>query len=192
MEEKIKAIAQRIRGLRELLEISVEEMTAVTGMRPEEYIAMENGENDFSFTFIYKCAGRFGVDMVEILDGTSPTLSFYSVMKKGQGMPITRREGFSYLHLAPYFKDKLAEPFMVTARYSEEEQNAPIHLSRHDGQEINIILSGKLKIQLENYTEILEPGDTIYYDSSHGHGMIAVDGTDCEFISIILKRNENK
>ncbi len=192
MDEKIREIAQRIRGLRELLEISTAEMAEVTGMSPEDYEAMENGENDFSFTFIYKCARKFGVDMVEILDGTSPTLSFYSIVRRGEGMPISRRKGFSYLHLAPFFKEKLAEPFWVTARYSEAEQNAPIQLSRHDGQEIDIIISGRLKVQLEGYTEILEPGDTIFYDSSHGHGMIAVDGKDCEFISIILKRNDNE
>ncbi|MDD6308530.1 MAG: XRE family transcriptional regulator, partial [Clostridia bacterium] len=174
---------------RELLELSHAEMAEITGMSVSEYMAMEEGKNDFTFTFIYKCAKRFGVDMVELLDGTSPTLSFYSVVRKGEGMPISRREGFSYLHLAPFFKEKLAEPFWVTAKYSEAEQNAPIKLSYHEGQEIDIIISGSLKVQLEGYTEILRPGDTIYYDSSHGHGMIAIDGTDCEFISVILKKD---
>ncbi len=189
VEYKIMEVAQRIRGLRELLEISVEEMAKVTDLNVEEYQKHELGEVDFSFTFIYKCAGRFDVDIIEILKGTSPTLSFYSIIRKGDGLPITRREGFQYKHLAPFFKDKLAEPFRVLAKYSEAEQNKEIKLSYHEGQEIDIILKGTLKIRLEDHTEILNEGDAIYYNSGHGHGMIAVGGEDCEFLAIILKNN---
>jgi len=191
VENKIKEIADRIRGLRELLEISVEEMAEITGVSISEYNALESGNMDFSFTFVYKCAQKFGVDIVEILKGTSPTLSFYSIVRKGEGLPITRREGFAYQHLAPFFKGKSAEPFLVKATYSEKEQNEDIKLSYHEGQEIDIILKGSLKIRLEEHIEVLNEGDAVYYDSGHGHGMIATNGEDCEFLAIVLKKKES-
>ena len=43
-------------------------------------------------------------------------------------------------------------------------------------------------MQLEGHTEILNEGDAIYYDSSRGHGMIAVGGKPCQFIAMILKK----
>ena len=62
MEKTIKEIAQRIRGLREILGISVEDAVADTGVTPEQYEAYENGKLDYTFTFIYKCAHLFGAE----------------------------------------------------------------------------------------------------------------------------------
>lgn len=192
METRIMEIAERIKGLRELMDIPVEAMAQATGTTVEEYLACENGMNDFSFTFLFKCAEMFGVDMIEILTGDRPKLSFYTIVRQGNGLPIKRRKGFTYNHLAHLFQHKLAEPFLVTAPYDEEEQQGPIHLSNHEGQEFDYILSGQLEVAMEDHIERLEAGDCIYYDSSHGHGMRAIGGTPCSFLAIILKKNEEK
>lgn len=190
METRISEIAERIRALREIMEFSVEEMAKATEKTPEEYIELESGTQDFSFTFIYKCAKKFGVDMIELLTGENPRLSFYSIVRKGEGLPIERRSGFNYFHLGAHFKDKLAEPFLVTAPYKEEEQDKPIHLSVHEGQEFDYILKGSLKCAFEDHIEILHEGDSVLYNSGHGHGMIAANGEDCIFLAIILKKPE--
>ena len=51
MEDKIAAIAQRIRTLRDILEIPVAEMAQTTGVSEQEYQDLEEGKGDFSFTF---------------------------------------------------------------------------------------------------------------------------------------------
>lgn len=188
MDTKILEIAQRIKGLREILEIPAEEMAALLEITPEEYLAHENGEQDFSFTFLHKCANRFGVDIIELLTGENPHLSFFTVTKKGHGVSMSRRSGFSYQHMAHNLKGKLCEPFVVTAPYSEEEQTRPIALSTHEGQEFDYILKGKLKVRMENHILELEEGDAIMYDSAHGHGMIATGGEDCVFLAVVIKR----
>lgn len=191
METKIIEIAQRIRELREILEISVDEMAHYLSMEPDMYLRYEDGKEDFTFTFLYQCATKFGVDLIELVTGDRPKLSFYTVVKKDHGLPIKRRAGFSYQHLAHLFKNKTAEPFLVTAPYSEAEQDKPIKLSYHKGQEFDYIISGQLKVAMENHIEILNAGDAIYYDSGHGHGMIATGGQECVFLAVIMK-NENE
>ncbi len=181
----IKEVALRIHDLREILDISVERAAAATDTTVEQYLAYERGELDYSFTFIYKCAQLFGVDVTDILKGSSPRLSEYSVTRAGGGLPIVRRKGFAYNNLAPLFKNKIAEPFYVKARFSEEEQTQPIHLSTHEGQELDYIIKGGLKVQVGEHIEYLGEGDTVYYDSSMPHGMIAVGG-DCEFVAIVM------
>lgn len=188
--QQLQEIAQRIMALREIMEIPAEEMAAAAGVTLEEYLACESGQTDFSFTFLYNCAGRFGVDIVELLTGEKPRLSFYSVVRAGDGLDIKRRAGFTYNHLAYRFTGKVAEPFLVTAPYSEAEQEKPIHLSRHKGQEFDYVLSGTLKVQMEDHTEYLSAGDAIYYDSSHGHGMIAANGEPCVFLAVVLKAED--
>ncbi len=191
MEPRIIEIAERIRTLREILELSVEELARVTDVTVEEYILLESGKADFSFTFLFKCAERFGVDIVELLTGENPRLSFYTVVRKDKGLPIQRRQGFTYQHLAPLLKNKIAEPFLVTAPFSQEEQDKPMHLSYHEGQEFDFVLQGKLKVAMEGHIEYLEAGDAIYYNSGHGHGMIATGGSDCTFLAVVLKDHKN-
>jgi len=187
METAIKEIAQRVKGLREILEISEEAMAERTEVTVEQYRLYESGECDFSFTFLYNCAQTFGVDLVELVTGEKPRLSFYTVVRKGQGLPIKRREGLIYHHLAYRIKDKLAEPFLVTIPYQTEEEGKPLHLSRHLGQELDYVLKGSFKIQLDEHVEILHEGDSIYYDSGHAHGVAATNGEDCVILACVIK-----
>lgn len=187
MEPNIKEVANRIRSLREDMDITMQEMADATGRSLAEYSAQEAGEQDFSFTFLYKCADRLGVDVIELLTGETPHLTGYSLTEAGDGLSIKRRAGFEYLHKAPHFRHKLAEPFLVTAPYIEEEQDAPIHLSYHEGQEIDYIISGHMRFAYEDRIEELGPGDFLMYDSGRGHGMIATGGEPCTFIAIVIK-----
>lgn len=190
MEPNIKEVASRIRSLRTDMGFSESEMAESTGRSVEEYVRQESGEEDLSFTFLYKCADKLGVDVIEILTGETPHLTGYSLTRSDDGLSIKRRAGFEYLHKAPHFKNKLAEPFLVTAPYIPEEQDAPIHLSFHEGQEIDYVLDGNLKFSYEGKTMTLGPGDLLMYDAGRGHGMIAADGDACTFIAIVIKPAE--
>ena len=121
--EKISEIAERVRALRDATGYSEEEMAEAAGVSAGEYREHENGKKDFTFTFLYRCAEKFGVDIVELLTGENPHLSGYSVVKKGKGLPMKRRKGFEYDHLASNFREKFAEPFMVNAPYRESDLN---------------------------------------------------------------------
>lgn len=149
-------------------------------------------EEDLSFTFLYKCAEKFGVDVIELLTGENPHLTGYSLTREGAGLSIKRRAGFEYLHKAPHFRHKLAEPFVVTAPYLEEEQDVPVHLSRHEGQELDFIISGQMRFAYEDHEEVLSPGDVVMYDSGRGHGMIATGGEPCVFLAIVMKPEGEK
>lgn len=192
MEPNIKEVANRIRSLREDADLTMQEMAEATGRTLAEYSAQESGEQDLSFTFLYKCAKRLGVDVIELLTGEAPHLTGYSLTRAKDGLSIRRRAGFEYLHKAPHFKNKLAEPFLVTAPYLEEEQNTPIHLSYHKGQELDYIISGHMRFAYEDHIEELEAGDVLMYDSGRGHGMIATGGEPCTFLAVVLKPQEDE
>lgn len=190
METRIIETAERIQALREMLEISQQEMAEAAGVSIDEYKEYEAGKRDFSFTFLYNCADKLGVDIIELLTGENPRLSHYSIIRKGNGLDIKRRAGFKYEHLGYRFRKKLAEPFLVTAPYLAAEQDEPIHLSKHEGQEFDYVISGSLKVAMEDHIEILNEGDSIYYDSSRGHGMVATGGKECTFIAITIHPNK--
>ncbi len=186
LDFKIKEIAGRIRELREIENLTVAEMAQKTGVNEEEYIACEKGESDLHFAFIYRCANAFNVDVTDIIEGYSPKLKSFTVTRKGEGQRIEKAHGMTYYNLASAFKNRIAEPLYVKSVYSEEAQNKEIELTTHSGQECDLIISGHLKVQVGNHTEVLGPGDSIYFDSNTPHGMIAVDGEDCTFYAIVL------
>ncbi len=179
-------VALRIKEMREILGMSVEEMAKNTDTTVSEYLQYEEGLTDFPFTFIHKCSLAFGIELADLLEGHSAHLSSYTVTRKGHGRYTAKEHGIEIKNLAPMFRNKLAEPYWCRYEYSEELQNKPIHKTTHGGQEFDLIISGRLKVQVGDNVEYLSEGDTIYYNSSTPHGMIAVDGQDCVFLAIII------
>lgn len=189
MEEKIIEIAQRLKGMRDVLDIGQEEMAKETGVTLDEYLAYESGGRDFTFTFLYRAAKRFGIDMTDLITGESPHLSGFSIVRKGEGLPIERRKGFKYQNLAYMFKDKICEPFIVVAKYDPKLFEYEIPMGTHTGQEFDYILEGSLKIRIGDKETVLNEGDTIYYDSSIKHGMLALNG-DCKFMAVVMNKED--
>ena len=185
-DKKLTEIALRIREMREISGFSAEDMAKQVDVTAEEYAVYETGTVDFPFTFLHKCAAVFGIEITDILEGHSPRLRSYTVTRKGDGQLTAKEDGINITNLAPLFVKKIAEPYRVKYEYSEEQQDKPIHLTTHSGQEFDFVLSGKLMVQVGMHKELLEEGDCIYYDSSTPHGMIAVGGEDCEFCAVVL------
>ena len=188
----LQEVALRIREMREIFDFSVETMAEKTEVSVAEYCRYESGELDFPFTFIYKCAQAFGIGMTDLLEGRSAHLSSYTVTRRGQGQQTAKEDGIEISNLAPMFRKKLAEPYWVRYEYNPDLQNRPIHLTKHSGQEFDMVLKGKLKVQVGDNVEYLGEGDSIYYNSSTPHGMIAIDGEDCLFVAVVLPGENEK
>ena len=190
LDFKIKEMAKRIHTLREIEEISQEKMAEFTGVSVEEYVACENGERDLNFAFIYRCALALRVNVTDIIEGDSPKLKSYIVTRNGQGEQVASAHGMTYYNLAYNFSRRTAEPLFVKSVYDEAAQHKEIELTTHAGQEIDIVIDGHLMVQIGEHREVLGPGDSIYYDSDTPHGMIAVNGKDCNFYAIVLEASE--
>ncbi|MBQ3181369.1 MAG: AMP-binding protein, partial [Clostridia bacterium] len=190
MDYSLKEVAGRIKDLREAKGFTQEELAKLCGVSVEDYKVLEMGETDFSFTFIYKCAKACGVEVVDLLEGTSTTLTSFAITRKGEGLKIVKKHGVEYNNLAPKFREKLAEPFLVRFPYIEGEQNAPMQLNSHNGQEFDIIVKGSLKVQVGNHVDVLHEGDSIFYNSLIPHGMVAVSEGGCEFHAVVLNPHE--
>ncbi len=184
MEHKIKEIADRIKELRIITGLTVEDMASRTGMTVEEYEQCEAGNRNLSIAFLYHCTLSFGVDMGDILEGKSPKLRSYALTRKGEGQRIEEAHNMIGYNLASGFRNRIALPLYMKMNYRE---GAEIELVTHEGQECDIVIKGQMKIQIGEHTEILNPGDTIYYDSGTPHGMMAVGGEDCSFYAIVLR-----
>ena len=185
MKDKINQIAARIKELRIVTGLTVEEMALRTGTTVEEYEQCEAGNRNLSVAFLYHCTLSFGVDLGDLLEGKSPKLRQYALTRKGGGQRIEEAHSMIGFNLASGFRNRIALPLYMELNYNGDEEN--IELVTHEGQECDIVISGHMKIRIGDKTEVLGPGDCIYFDSGTPHGMIAVNGEDCKFYAIVLR-----
>ena len=101
MEPNIEEVAGRIRALRERPRYHHAGDGRRDGALGGRVRRTGVGQQDLSFTFLYKCAQRLGVDVIELLTGEDPHLSGYSLTRAAEGLSIKRRAGFEYLHKPP-------------------------------------------------------------------------------------------
>lgn len=181
MTEQLKEIGLRIAALREIMEFSQQKLADACCITKEELVAYEAGEGDLSVSFLYSAAKALGVDVLEIMSGESPKLSMACVVRQGEGYKVVRRKTFDYRHLAYTFRGKKFEPFLVTVESVKETPK----LNQHAGQEFNYVLEGRLLYRVGDLTYILEPGDSIYFDSSNSHSMEAMDEKPARFLAVI-------
>lgn len=186
LTEKIEEIAERIKTVREDCGLTDREVAAMTDMDLEDYQALEEGRSDITFSFIYKFARICNIEITAIIDGRTPKLASYTLSRKDEGMLIHGKHGVVYEHLAPLFKNRLVEPFLVTIPYSEDSLSRPRKLVTHRGQELNIVVKGTMKKIIGDQIEVLHEGDSIYHDSSMPHDEIALGGTDLVFYAFVM------
>ncbi len=182
MTKQLQDIGRRLSALRGIAELTPEEFCEKAGVTLEQLAAYEKGELDFSFSFLYNAARILGVDVIDIMSGDSPHLSDWCIVRKGEGYNIDRRAAYKYSHLAFTFRNKKAEPFMVTVAPKSEKPA----LHAHDGQEFNWLVSGRMKFFIAEAEYILEPGDSVYFNSSIPHAMQALDDTPAQFLAVVI------
>ena len=183
---QIAEVASRIREMRIIMGLSPQEVAAQAQISTEQYELYESGKEDLPFSFIYSCARAFNMELTELLQGNNARLQTYTITRRGKGQLTSKEKGIEISNMAPLFRKKVAEPYWVTYEYSADLQNKPIHTDVHNGQEFDLVISGQLKVKIGDHTTVLEEGDSIYYDSSTPHGMIATGGRDCTFCAVIL------
>lgn len=184
MCDPIKSIANRLRGLREVLELSAQEVAESCHLRVEEYMALESGESDISVNVLQTIARRYGISLDVLMFGEEPKMNAYFITRAGAGVSVERRKAYKYEALASGFRDRKADPFIVTVEPAPAD--APMHLNSHEGQEMNYVLEGRLLLSLNGKELVLNVVDSLYFDSSLPHGMKALDGRPVRFLAIIM------
>ncbi|NLI92519.1 MAG: helix-turn-helix transcriptional regulator [Peptococcaceae bacterium] len=181
MNEKVRDIAARIKGLRLLLGISEEEAACKVGLSVAEYQKYENGDDDFPISILYEISELFGVNLTEILTGVSPKLHDVCYLKKGTGLKVERYDQYDFQDLAYKYANRKIEPLLVNLDGSQNPE-----LVSHKGQEFNYCLEGKMKVVIGKEEYILEPGDSLYFNPIIPHKMLAMDQKPAKFITIIM------
>ena len=192
MDEQLKQIGERLRGLREVLDIPVSEMAETIGkmaetigISSEKYEKIESGEMDITISNLMKIAKKYGISTEELIFAESAHMKSYFVVRKGQGMSVERTKAYKYQSLVSGFVDHKADVFIVTVEPKPGART--IYKNTHPGQEFNLILEGSMELYIGGKTIVLEEGDSIYFDSTKPHGMLAIGNKAVKFLAFTVE-----
>ena len=158
-------IASRVKDMREVCEMSVQQLADKLDVDTETYTKYESGEIDIPASILYEISLIFDVDTSLLLTGED------------------RREAYDYENLASNFMHKTMESFIVTVM--PRNDNYIPEPNYHKGFEFVYILEGTLRIYIKDNVIDLNEGDSIYFDSTHKHSMVAVGDKKAKFLDVL-------
>lgn len=179
----VKDIAMRLGGIREVVGLTPEALAEKTGVAASDVLAYESGEREIPVSYLYKVAQVCNVDLTTLLTGGEAHLHAYSLVRAGNGLSVDRRTAYKYHSLAYRFRKPAMEPFLVTV---PPKADGALEANRHLGEEFIYMLRGRLEIRLGDDSVVMEPGDSIYFDSRTPHAMRGLDGQEAEFLDVII------
>lgn len=183
MDEQIKQITERLRGLRDALELSRKELADSCHISEREYEDIEEGRADFSVSLLQKVARKYGIPLDTLMFGEEPKMSSYFITRVCKGISVERSKAYKYQSLASGFLGRKMDAFLVMVEPSAEGEK--IKPNSHPGQEFNIVAEGRMLLNIDGKELLLNTGDSIYFNSALPHYMIALDGKPVKFLAVI-------
>lgn len=184
MDDTVKQIGERLKGLRDVLDVRAEDVAGLCGVSLDTYYNMEEGSGELSISNLQKISKRYGISLDVLLFGEEPRMSSYFLTRKGQGMSVERRAEYRYQSLAGGFIGRKAEPFIVLVEPHDEEKCLKKNV--HEGQEFNVVIEGSMELTLGKKVLVLNEGDSIYFDATQPHCVKALNGRQVKLLAIII------
>ncbi|GAB7024582.1 helix-turn-helix domain-containing protein [Salidesulfovibrio brasiliensis] len=182
-DQQYKEIAPRLAGLRDDMGWTAEEMAEKLGRTAEDVTRFESGDHEIPVGYMLDVSRLCKVDLTTLISGREPHLKSYALTRKGEGFAVDRREDYDYKSLGYKFAGREMEPFFIRVPPKSSDEMNEVS---HKGQEFIYILEGRLEIRINGEPLILEPGDSMYFDSESPHALRGLDGKDAVFIDVIL------
>ena len=181
MSNEIQNLSIRLRGMREAADFSAADVAAATGISESQYLGYENARADVPMSYLSQLAAFYRVNTTVFLIGSDAHAHLYHVTRAGQGPVIERQKAYHYEAIGAGFAAKKMDAYRV----SVEPNDKPLHENTHPGQELDIVMHGRMLVRIAGHEVILETGDSIYFDATQPHGMKALDGKPAEFFAVI-------
>ena len=183
------SIGRKITELREALLLSPEQLAERCGADVQTIMDIEAGEIIPSLSPLIKITRALGVRLGTLLDDDE---NLGPVVVRANDYTQTTRlkalethsdaGGLVFNALAEGKTSRHMEPFYITL----EPSNATEHkLSAHEGEEWLFALEGPIEIEYGRDIFVLEPGDSIYYDSIVPHQVRAHEGMSAKFVACV-------
>ena len=192
MSGKNKKVGQRIRDLRIAKGLSIAEVASKSGIPEATVSSIETHLISPPLGNLVSLAKVFEVSVSDLFGDQGD--SAFCIVRSDDRKTVSRfnssdgkSSGYSYEALGQQKKKKQMEPFLVTLSPAAVRQVEP---NQHIGEEFLFVLDGKVEVRLLEHTDILNPGDSIYYDSTMPHIVACYGDQPATLLAVIYAKEE--
>jgi quercetin dioxygenase-like cupin family protein len=185
-----ESVGDRVRKARETHGLTLDDLSARSGIDVAELERVEANKAIPPLGELVRLGKALRTRMSDLVSpGVRKPMT---VVRAHERQPFSRyggrrREqyGYSYESLAPEKAGRMMEPFVITLTPTEADEP-----STHDGQEFLFVLEGEMMARVGDRTEVLGPGDAIYYDSNQPHLITCAGGKQAKALAVIYAGRE--
>jgi transcriptional regulator with XRE-family HTH domain len=189
--EELK-IGSKIRELREKKLYTLQDLSTKTGFPKTLLSDIEKGVFIPPVATLLKLAKSLSVGMAY----------FFEDMNIGEKISITRKDDRARIKRRPHHheegevdyiyesletkrSDKHMEPLFVEF---QPVATSDMVFVNHEGEEFLYILDGTVEFRTDDRTEILEPGDALYFDSDINHSFRSLNGKTAKAVVTVWNK----
>lgn len=183
-----KTVGEKIKQIRELKKVSLEELAERSGMDISLVQKIEQERNIPSLAPLIKIARSLGVRLGTFLDDSDsfgPVVVRSGEYQKGVRFTSQSSETNEHLNFFSLAYDKAGrnmEPFIIDI---EPGKQSDYMLSSHEGEEFIFVLEGEIEINYGKEIFKLTKGDSIYLDSIVMHNVHANNNLAARILAVV-------
>jgi transcriptional regulator with XRE-family HTH domain len=190
-----RGLGAKIQELRTAKDRTLDWLASETGFTKGYLSRIENGKKTPPIASLARIANAFGVELATLLQaqsGATPAAAtagagspaqLYSIVRADARPEVVRGAtafGYNYGGLTDFGEPRRMAPFLFTFPREIEKRV----FFEHEGEEFLFILSGQVEWQMGHEKFLLNPGDSVYFDSRLPHRGRAV-GAEATAIVVV-------
>jgi transcriptional regulator with XRE-family HTH domain len=192
MPDQNLRIGEKVKRLRGEKGMSIEDVSNKSGISAATLSGIEDHTISPPLGNIVSLAKVFQVTVGEFFGDSAD--SPFCIVRSDNRKTVSRfssidgkSAGYSYESLGHQKQNRQMEPFLVTLTPAEVFQVEP---NQHEGEEIIFVLEGQVEVRLADHTDVLNPGDSIYYDSNLPHVVSCYGADQATILAVIYAKKE--
>lgn len=179
------SFGDRVRKMRKDAGWTLAQLGDRSGLALSTISKAERGLIALTYDSILRLAYAFDMEMSELLSdrpSSSNTPQLVTVERKGKAQKVENDYYIMNMLCSARTKKRMM-PVLATIKAHSVEEFA--RFISHPGEEFVYVLQGQLTFQIEGQEpRVLEPGDSVYFDSGQGHAYLSTGPIEARLIVV--------
>jgi transcriptional regulator with XRE-family HTH domain len=182
-------VGDHVRKFRESQGLTIQQLAERTGFSAALISQIENRMVSPSLGTLVAIANAFDTSVSAFIGGKEERA--FSIVRKEDRTTVSRvglkeggRAAYTYEALGVGKAGRKMEPFLVRLKPLLDRNVAR---NSHEGEEFLFVLSGKVEVFLDRYSDVLSEGDCIYYNSTIPHHVHSTEEKEALILAVIYQ-----
>jgi transcriptional regulator with XRE-family HTH domain len=177
-QRKSLPIGKRLMKLRKDKKLTLKQLGNETGLTPSYISSVEKGEVIPPVAVILQLSKALEIDSSLLLQAERKLAG-----KRREEDYRRRTDSYSYETLSPHVGNKRLKAFKVFIDPRSEHGADASY--RHQGEEFQYVLKGRVEVMIGENRNVLEPGQSIHFDSSIAHKLRNLSSDRAELLVVL-------